>query len=255
MHQRLFLLVAVAFLAGCESSPTDTSVARSSSSGERFAQNPNDRPGLGTKWGEDRRSRVGLLDFKRDPGSPHVTATIYYNDRRGIAAMSHLSTLNRKAFDVLEDYPATSVTIGIQDEDGRFLPAAEAFGQHYVVGTEGQRYRIFFRNGNERRVEAVFSVDGLDVIDGKRASLQKRGYIVGPHQKLVIEGFRRSMETVAAFRFGPVRESYVNEKYHRTTNVGVIGLAVFEEQSPENPRVQTEAGRRLKARPFAEPVR
>ena len=35
--------------------------------------------------------------------------------------------------------------------------------------------------------------------------------------------------TVAAFRFGPVRESYANEKYRNTRNVGVIGVAVFNE--------------------------
>src|SRR4051812_28719107 len=37
--------------------------------------------------------------------------------------------------------------------------------------------------------------------------LRKRGYILNPPQKLV-EGFRQCTEAVAAFRFGPVRESY-----------------------------------------------
>ena len=45
----------------------------------------------------------------------------------------------------------------------------------------------------------------------------------------MVEGFRQSTEAVAAFRFGPVRESYAAEKYHNTRNVGVIGIALFNE--------------------------
>ena len=73
--------------------------------------------------------------------------------------------------------------------------------------------------------QIVLSVDGLDVLDGRPASFRKRGYILNPRQKLVVEGFRQSTEAVAAFRFGPVRESYAAEKYHNTRNVEVIGIA------------------------------
>jgi hypothetical protein len=45
----------------------------------------------------------------------------------------------------------------------------------------------------------------------------------------VVEGFRQSTQAVAAFRFSPVRESYAAEKYHNTRNVGVIGIALFNE--------------------------
>jgi hypothetical protein len=40
---------------------------------------------------------------------------------------------------------------------------------------------------------------------------------------LAVEGFRQSTEAVAAFRFGPVRESYAAEKYHNTR------IALFNE--------------------------
>lgn len=85
------------------------------------------------------------------------------------------------------------------------------------------------RNRTDLRLEIVLSVDGLDVIDGRTASFRKRGYIVNPHRKLVVEGFRQSTEAVAPFRFGPVREFYAAEKYHNTHSVGVIGIALFNE--------------------------
>ena len=63
------------------------------------------------------------------------------------------------------------------------------------------------------------------------------------------EGFRQSTEVVAAFRFGPVRESYAAEKYHNTRNVGVIGITLFNEVGSD-PWTDEEVRRRLKANPF-----
>lgn len=119
----------------------------------------------------------------------------------------------------------------------------------FVVGEEGRRYSIVVQNKTNLRLEIVLSVDGLDVLDGRKASLRKRGYIIKPHSKLVVEGFRQRTEDVAAFRFSPVRESYAAEKYHDTRNVGVIGVAVFNEYGT-NPRTDEEVRRRLKANPF-----
>jgi hypothetical protein len=60
---------------------------------------------------------------------------------------------------------------------------------------------------------------------------------------LVVEGFRQSTEAVAAFRFGPVRESYAAEKYHNTR------IALFNEVGSD-PWTNEEVRRRLKANPF-----
>jgi hypothetical protein len=61
--------------------------------------------------------------------------------------------------------------------------------------------------------------------------------------------FRQSTEAVGASRFGPVRESCANEKYHNTRNVGVIGVALFNEAGT-NPYTWEEVRRRLRANPF-----
>jgi hypothetical protein len=146
--------------------------------------------------------------------------------------------------------PASSlVSIALRDQSGRLLPGLIVGDRWFAVGEEGRRYSIVVRNRSNFRLEAVLSVDGLDVIDGRPASVRKRGYIIDPRRTLVVEGFRQSTEEVAAFRFGPVRESYAQEKYHNTRNVGVIGIAIFNERGTF-PWTDREVKRRLRANPF-----
>jgi hypothetical protein len=122
-------------------------------------------------------------------------------------------------------------TIEIMGEDGKALNAYSAQGKFYVLGNSGERYTIRVANPTARRVEAVVSVDGLDAIDGEAADLGKRGYIVPAYGELRIEGFRTSTSHVATFRFSSVSNSYAGKK-GVARNVGVIGVAIFDEQPP-----------------------
>ena len=97
------------------------------------------------------------------------------------------------------------------------------------MGADGEHYKIVVRNATTARFEVVASVDGLDVIDGKPADPNRRGYIVDPHDTLVIDGFRTSDANVAAFRFGRVADSYA-ARTSGDRNVGVVGLAIFAER-------------------------
>jgi hypothetical protein len=141
------------------------------------------------------------------------------------------------------------VSVGLKDPIGRFYPGLTVGGRWFVVGQEGRRYSIVVRNKTELRLEVVLSVDGLDVLDGRKASVRKPGYIMAPHSQLKVDGFRQSTEAVAAFRFSPVRESYAAEKYHNTRNVGVIGIALFSEVGT-NPWTEPEVQKRLNANPL-----
>jgi hypothetical protein len=85
------------------------------------------------------------------------------------------------------------------------------------------------RNGTGRRIEVVASVDGRDVVDGRRAATEKRGYVVEPWGELTIDGFRLSTEAVAAFRFSSVPDSYA-ARMGDARDVGVIGAAIFPER-------------------------
>ncbi len=154
---------------------------------------------------------------------------------------------------------ATAPTYGgletlVVDDRSRPFETVWAAGRIYVVGAEGERYRLRIHNRTARRVEVVTSVDGLDVIDGRRASLDKRGYLVEPFGTLTIDGFRRNDSEVAAFRFGAVSDSYA-ARTGDDRNVGVIGFAFFDERgavSRDDDR-SDEAERRRNARPFSDP--
>lgn len=115
-------------------------------------------------------------------------------------------------------------------EDGSSLSTYAHNGRYYVLGEVGTRYVIRVSNPTARRIEAVVSVDGLDVIDGESGDLRKRGYIVPPYGDVRIEGFRTSQTDVATFRFSSVSGSYAGKK-GKARNVGVIAVALFEEQA------------------------
>ena len=65
------------------------------------------------------------------------------------------------------------------------------------------------------------------------------GYVLRPLQSLTIEGFRKSQNEVAAFRFSaPGRAYAANTEAGDVRNVGVIGAALFELEERDTPRRQ-----------------
>jgi hypothetical protein len=120
-------------------------------------------------------------------------------------------------------------------ENGETLPTYQQHGRYYVQGNVSERYMIRIANPTDRRIEAVVTVDGLDVIDGENGDLRKRGYVVPAYGETRIEGFRTSVADVATFRFSSVGGSYAGQK-GKARNVGVIAVALFEEVAP--PREQ-----------------
>lgn len=121
-------------------------------------------------------------------------------------------------------------SVELVDDSGRALPTFSHQGRTWVLGVPGQRYLLRIRNGSGRRIEVVASVDGRDVVDGRPAAWEKRGYLVEPFGETTIDGYRLSGEAVAAFRFGSVRDSYA-ARMGDARDVGVIGVAVFPERA------------------------
>ena len=143
------------------------------------------------------------------------------------------------------------------DENMSALPAFFHNGKKFVMGNMGQRYRIRVSNPTSQRVEAVVSVDGLDAIDGQTASTSKRGYVVPAFGSVTIDGFRTSMDSVAAFRFTTVSDSFAG-RTGQDRNVGVIGVAIFREkveQPIELAQPQAAAPRTKGAAPRADESR
>ena len=238
----------LASCAGPAVAPSSSPRSSAASESAGYSKPPQDRPGLGTKWGETRTSRVASAAFDRASSRPLALAAINYNEAAGIRAMAGAIQW-RRSWPVLHSPAGSLISVGLRDQSGSFLPGLSVGDRWFVVGEEGRRYSIVVRNRSELRLEIVLSVDGLDVIDGRTASFRKRGYLVDPRRQLVVEGFRQSTEAVAAFRFGPVRESYAHQKYGDTRNVGVVGIAIFNERGT-NPWTDREVEKRLKAQPF-----
>lgn len=117
-------------------------------------------------------------------------------------------------------------------ENGETLPTYALKDRFYVQGNANERYIIRVTNPTPNRIEAVVSVDGVDVVDGENGDLRKRGYVVPPYGETRIEGFRTSQADVATFRFSTVSDSYAGKK-GKARNVGVIAVALFEEEAAQ----------------------
>jgi hypothetical protein len=114
--------------------------------------------------------------------------------------------------------------------NGAPVPTFFHNGETWAMGQMGERYTLRLWNRSGRRVEAVVSVDGRDVIDGKPADFRnKRGYLVPAWGSVDIDGWRLSERQAAAFRFTTVSNSYAG-RMGNARNVGVIGVAVFPER-------------------------
>ena len=210
---------------------------------------PRERPGLGTEWGETRVSHVHDVTFTRaDEDRPFAVAQMFYNDRRGVEALAAYHV----GHSALRDFTTAggAITVSIMGSDGEPLSGEHVGDRNYVIGEQGQRYSIAITNHTGHRFEAVATVDGLDVINGRPGTLANRGYVLMPFATLEIDGFRQSHDAVAAFRFARVADSYAAQT-GTARNVGVIGVAFFAESGDTfQPYTDGELHTRDTASPF-----
>ena len=225
-----------------------TPAAAAPAAADEMARSESERPGLGTSWGEAVSSQVSSTTFFRySDSSPDGIASLFYNDEAGIGAMSRGRYVDYG--DSVVPLVGGRITVSIVDASGSPLRAAHVGGRTIAVGSDGDRYIVRVDNRSPVRIEAVATVDGLDVIDGQDGSIHKRGYVIAPYDTLDIEGFRESEGSVRAFRFGSVSDSYAARR-GKDRNVGVVGVAVFREQGSDFRWSPEELDRRESADPF-----
>jgi hypothetical protein len=120
--------------------------------------------------------------------------------------------------------------IQLEDVHGNQLNTYNQAGATYVLGQYGGRYNIRVFNQTNQRIEAVVTVDGRDAISGDLGDyVAQRGYVVDPYESVLVEGFRRSLSHIAAFRFTNPGDSYAGRR-GSAHNVGVVGVAIFKER-------------------------
>jgi|APSaa5957512622_1039677.scaffolds.fasta_scaffold00738_15 hypothetical protein len=117
---------------------------------------------------------------------------------------------------------------------GCALQSVHHNGQHYVMAPLDGEYQIRLTNTHPSRRLAVPTVDGMNVVqvdkDGKGATHDGPGYVLEAWQSVTIPGWRRSESEVANFTFAGQGESYSEQTGRGSTNLGVIGVAVFDEK-------------------------
>lgn len=152
----------------------------------------------------------------------------------------------------------TLVNVQITDRvSGEILPQYRHHGKLYVAGTPGARYSINVRNKSNGRVMGIVSVNGVNAVSGQTADTLQQGYVLSPWSSAEIAGWRKNLNEVAAFYFTNLSDSYAG-RTGRPLNVGVIGVAVFEEDLPViqpqevGPQADAaSAGERAKSAPSA----
>lgn len=103
-------------------------------------------------------------------------------------------------------------------------------GKVYVEAKEGSEYEIQIKNNLWKRILAISSVDGLNVLNGESASPDDSGYVINGYNSYRIKGFRYSDEKVGAFKFVKKESSYASDKKDGSdANCGIIGIRVYDE--------------------------
>jgi hypothetical protein len=116
----------------------------------------------------------------------------------------------------------------INQTTGERLQIWRHHGNNYIAANPGDRYAVEIRNKTGARIMSVMSVDGINVLNGATASVSQSGYVLNAQQSTEVKGWRKSMDEVAAFYFTRLPDSYA-ARTDRPDNVGVIGVAVFQE--------------------------
>jgi len=109
-------------------------------------------------------------------------------------------------------------------------PAKEYYhkGRTFIEGRKGTQFSIRLRNNSHQRKLFVPTIDGLSVMNGEEGSFSSGGYIVQGNSSITIDGWRTSDKEVAEFFFSSPEGSY-RKQMKRGNNLGIIGVAVFDE--------------------------
>jgi len=125
----------------------------------------------------------------------------------------------------------------VDRETGQELRTWTHHGRLFVAGEPGARYGLRVTNHTDGRVLLVLSVDGVNVLTGETAAYDQRGYILNAYQGYDVNGWRKTTSEVAAFAFAPLPQSYA-ARTGRPGDVGVIGMAVFQERAAAKAQIQ-----------------
>lgn len=249
------VLAAAALLSHCsspvsrEAAPAPASdympspVVPDSSAGR--ASIAKSRPGLGTQLGHEIHDHTSSEAFyRKSSGVPDAVATFHYNDKEGAELMAKLEGGSARrsggSFELIAD--KLRVTVKNSSWGGGNALDYYRTGQGiYVIGEPGGNYSLNLENRTSHRMEVVVSVDGLSLHDGQPASVKKRGYVIPAKSSISVRGMRVNGK-MFSLKFGAVGQSRASTAFGEkgARNVGVVGIACYEEDEQARRRVQVQ---------------
>ncbi|MES2598560.1 MAG: OB-fold nucleic acid binding domain-containing protein [Verrucomicrobiota bacterium] len=201
-----------------------------------------ERPGLGTQLGSHvHQDTVNTTFYRRNNHVPDASVSFHYNDEEGAKLMARVHGARMShggSFDLVSG--KLRVTVKRRGWGAAFRHY-DSGGRIIVIGSPGEEYEIHMTNLTQHRLLVVTSVDGLDVRTGRPASASGHGYVIAERSSLTISGMRVS-GVLRAFRFSTVADSRAATAYGESgaRNVGVIGVAMYEEDEAARRRVRVE---------------
>jgi hypothetical protein len=116
--------------------------------------------------------------------------------------------------------------------NGKQIPIYyDRFGNSWVEARKGTKFEIKITNEWWNRCLAIVSVDGLNVINAQHEVPEKSpGYIVNRWSSVTIPGWKINEDQARDFMFVEPNNTYASKIGGDPNNVGVIGLAVYDEK-------------------------
>ena len=121
----------------------------------------------------------------------------------------------------------------------------------FLEAKKGENYGIVIRNMTSERIGVVVSVDGRNIISGKRSDLRSTEdmYLVNSYDQGRYEGWRTDKDTVHKFFFTDPGDSYSIRTFNDASAMGVIAVAVYREKDRPQPRDEMKKMERSPAAP------
>ena len=107
--------------------PATSAIAGEAYSPSPIAATPQERPGLGTTWGEQVSAPVNYAAFQRANPSPWAEVLLHYNDADGVNA--HAAYVGSQPQPLEVRAGDGSLSVALVDDMGRTLPGYMASGR------------------------------------------------------------------------------------------------------------------------------
>jgi hypothetical protein len=143
-----------------------------------------------------------------------------------IAVAGNVSAITKK----FQSYTFESSIVG--DQSGLYQDVRKNTA-HYIRVLKDEEYSIIISNPLPVRVAVAVTIDGLNVIDGKRSSPDNaQKWIIDANASLTLRGWQTDRSSLRRFVFTDKGQSYAQWKSGQdnrsyTQNLGVIGIAFF----------------------------